>query len=115
MLSKRLTYQRKLHKKTQQEVADLIGLSRPAYTAYEIGNREPDYDTLKKISKIYNVSIDYLLGNSDEPNIEFKNEFEAFKNNPSLERWFKELPNSEEEDLEALKDMWEIIQRNKNK
>ena len=50
---------------TQQYIADRLGISRPTYTRYETGERDPDFDTLKKISNIFEVSIDYLLGNPD--------------------------------------------------
>jgi transcriptional regulator with XRE-family HTH domain len=33
---------------------------------YELGNREPSFDLLQQISKIFNVSVDYLLGNETE-------------------------------------------------
>ena len=48
---------------TQQEVASAIGQSANNYARYERGERQPDYDTLKKISKFYNVRIDYILCN----------------------------------------------------
>lgn len=47
---------------TQSTVADKLGITRPAYTAYESGNREPDFSLLSKLANIYNVSTDYLLG-----------------------------------------------------
>ena len=67
MLSVRLISLRKSHKKTQQDVADYLGLTRPAYTAYERGNRQPDYTILQKLADYYDVSTDYLLGRSDNP------------------------------------------------
>ena len=47
---------------TQNAVAERLGITRPAYTAYESGNREPDFELLSKLASIYNVSTDYLLG-----------------------------------------------------
>ena len=49
---------------TQQALADYLGISRQAYANYENGNRSPDYQTLKKLSSYFSVSVDYLLGNS---------------------------------------------------
>ncbi|MFD2924207.1 helix-turn-helix domain-containing protein [Halobacillus naozhouensis] len=65
MLKNRLISLRKSKNKTQQELADLLGISRPAYTAYERGNRNPDYETLSKLADYYGVTTDYLLGRSD--------------------------------------------------
>ena len=36
---------RKALKKTQQEMADYLGISRQAYRNYETGKREPDYES----------------------------------------------------------------------
>lgn len=63
----RLTELRKMNNYTQQQVADFLGISRGAYSNYEIGNREPDADTLAKLAELYDVSVDYILG-LDEPN-----------------------------------------------
>lgn len=46
----------------QEEVAGKLGVSRTAYVRYENGQRECSYETLRKLSSIFNVSIDYLLG-----------------------------------------------------
>ena len=53
---------RESQNKTQQNLADFLGVSRPTYTRYENGEREPDFLTLKKLSEYFDVSIDYLLG-----------------------------------------------------
>lgn len=65
MFNVRLTSLRKKKNKTQQELADYLGLTRPAYTAYERGNRSPDYDTLQKIADYFGVTTDYLLGRTE--------------------------------------------------
>ena len=48
-------------KMTQQEVADKLGITRPAYTAYESGKREPDFSILQSLANIFDVTTDYLL------------------------------------------------------
>lgn len=50
---------RKAMKKTQQEMADYLGISRQAYSNYETGKREPDYETLLKLGEYLDCSIDY--------------------------------------------------------
>lgn len=47
---------------TQSELAKLLGISPSAVRMYETGQRSPDYDTLKRIASLFNVSTDYLLG-----------------------------------------------------
>lgn len=52
---------------TQKEVADSIGVAKSTYSLYESGQREPNVQTIKKISDVLNVSADELLGLSSEP------------------------------------------------
>lgn len=47
---------------TQQYVADLLYINRRTYSSYETGKRTMSPDILIKLSKIHQVSVDYLLG-----------------------------------------------------
>lgn len=47
---------------TQQEVAELVHVERGVYTNWELGNRNPNYENLSMLACIFDVSIDYLLG-----------------------------------------------------
>ena len=49
---------------TQEQLAKSIGISRAALSHYEKSRREPDYKTLVKIANYFNVTTDYILGNS---------------------------------------------------
>jgi len=51
---------------TQQQVADLLNIKQQSYIRYEYGTGEPSINTLIKLTEIFNVSADYLLGISDE-------------------------------------------------
>ena len=52
---------------SQKDVADIIGVAKSTYSLYESGNREPNVQTIKKISDALNVSADELLGLNDQP------------------------------------------------
>lgn len=58
---------RKAMHKTQQEVAAYLGISRQAYSNYEAGKREPDFETLLKLGEYFDCSVDYLLGTKNDP------------------------------------------------
>lgn len=49
-------------KLTQQQLADLLGLTKSVISAYENGLSYPAYDVLIKIARIFKVSTDFLLG-----------------------------------------------------
>lgn len=51
---------------SQQTIADLIGVTRQAYGYYESGARKPDPLTLSKIADVLGVSVDMILGRSDD-------------------------------------------------
>lgn len=64
--SERLKNLRKQAHLTQTDVAEKLGISQQAYASWERGIKKPTQDNLVKIAQILNVSIDYLVGNSDE-------------------------------------------------
>lgn len=50
---------------TQKQLAEKLNIRQQSYARYENGEGEPNLETLVMISKIFDVSIDYLLGNSE--------------------------------------------------
>jgi transcriptional regulator with XRE-family HTH domain len=66
-LGKRIATLRAKKKLTQNELADLTGISRSRLSLYEIDKREPDADTIKQIAVFFGITTDYLLGITDDP------------------------------------------------
>ena len=52
---------------TQKEMAKKLNCSQQVYSNYELGQRDIPTDVLIKLSDIYKVSVDYILGISDNP------------------------------------------------
>lgn len=48
----------------QKDVAAFLDIDRTTYVKWENGNTEPNQDALLKLAEYFNVSVDYLLGNS---------------------------------------------------
>ena len=46
---------------TQFDVANALGVERSTYTYYELGKTLPDWQTIKKLAKIFNVDYYDLL------------------------------------------------------
>ncbi len=67
--SERLTYLRKLHKLTQKQLAAEVELSELAIQHYESQRRKPAYDALLNLANYFDVSLDYLTGRTDNPEI----------------------------------------------
>jgi len=64
---KRIRDLREDHDFTQKQLAKKLNCSQQVYSNYELGQRDIPTDILIKLSKIYNVSVDYILGLSDSP------------------------------------------------
>ncbi|OLS39098.1 helix-turn-helix domain-containing protein [Bacillus sp. MRMR6] len=89
MLSERLSKLRNENNKTQKQVADYLKITRPAYTAYERGTRQPDYETLQKLADYFNTTTDDLLGRETNDQGKEKSAEELIED-PQLGLWFKE-------------------------
>ena len=55
---------------TQKQVAKILNCSQQVYSNYELGQRDIPTDILIQLSRLYKVSIDYILGISDIPKIQ---------------------------------------------
>ena len=104
---------------TQRELAARINLNASVMNRIESNDRPVKDSELLSLANIFEVSTDYLLGRTDTtaPTSQDKDEqeFQAFINDPELGVWYKELPNSDEEELRKLRTIWEMIKAEKNK
>lgn len=74
MLAKKLKDLREDHDLTQIDLSKKLNITPASISRWESGINAPDYETLIKLAKLYNVSIDYLLGLSEIK--KYKNELE---------------------------------------
>lgn len=51
----------------QREVAEYLNCSQQVYSNYELGQRDVPSETLIRLSRLYNVSVDYILSLTDDP------------------------------------------------
>lgn len=54
---------------TLEELGKKVGSTRGTIGNYENGNKKPSLDTLIKLADYFNVSIDYLVGRTDDPQL----------------------------------------------
>ena len=50
---------------TQKEVAEILGMSQTGYSKYETGENDIPTNILIRLARLYNTSIDYILGETD--------------------------------------------------
>lgn len=52
---------------SQQALADELGVAQSTIANWEGGRREPNHETLVKLADFFQVTVDYLMGRSDDP------------------------------------------------
>ena len=50
----------------QKELSEILNVSQVTYSYYEIGKRQIPIESLKRLARFYDVSVDYLLYMTDE-------------------------------------------------
>ncbi len=65
MLSLRMMFLRKMHHMTQAQLAQALHISPSAVGMYEQGRRVPDLQILVGMSRLFHVSLDYLITGSE--------------------------------------------------
>jgi len=65
LFGERLAAIRKIKKVSQEELAKMIGVHAPVIGRYERGEVKPSIEVATKIANALEVSLDYLVGNSD--------------------------------------------------
>ncbi len=65
LFKEKLKELRVYHNLSQKELAEKLEVSQRSISSWETGFRQPDFETLEKISKFFNVTTDYLLGISE--------------------------------------------------
>lgn len=69
MFFRRIRDLREDHDMKQATLAKELNMSQPQYQLYESGNRTIPVDILIQLSDIYHVSIDYILGRSNDKKV----------------------------------------------
>ena len=83
----RLKELRQSYKATPEYMADLLGIIKRSYQRYEAlgpNGREPKFEVLLRIADYFCVSLDWLLGRTDDPRRDFfyPHAVAAFKTHP---------------------------------
>ena len=64
---RRIRELREDHDLTQKTVAERLGMKQPQYFRYEQGYRDVPSDILIQLADLYDTTVDYLLGRTDDP------------------------------------------------
>lgn len=89
---------------TQEEFARSLGLSKSTYNNYETGARDPGAPFLIQVSKMYNITVDYLVGRSSNPHRYFSEAEEFTAQNDSECQLLRNYRSLNDEGQEKLLD-----------
>lgn len=70
MVYKRIKDLREDKDLTQKEMSKILNCSQQVYSNYELGQRDIPTDILIKLSRFHKVSVDYILGITENPKIQ---------------------------------------------
>ncbi|HHV79055.1 MAG TPA: helix-turn-helix transcriptional regulator [Firmicutes bacterium] len=74
---------------SQRELAKLLVIAPSTLAMYELGQREPDFEIATKIADFFDVSVDYLLGRTDDPRPLRKQIEDAVEGDPELKEFWE--------------------------
>lgn len=92
-LSEKICYCRKKSGKSQEALAEQLGVSRQAVSKWETGEAEPELKKLRLLAEVFGVSTDWLLSD-DEPQEEAKSDFETGQSAKHYPDWIDSLPGT---------------------
>lgn len=92
---------------TQKDMADKFNISQQAYAKWELESANPTKNVITKLASIFNVSVDYLVGKTDQKNSDEVGEVEMLFRSTSLDM-------TDEEKLIFKKELIEFMRERKN-
>ena len=92
-LSEKICYCRKKSGKSQEALAEQLGVSRQAVSKWETGEAEPELKKLRLLAEVFGVSTDWLLSD-DEPQEEEKSDFETGQSAKHYPDWIDSRPGT---------------------
>lgn len=88
---------------SQQQLADVIGVSQQSINKYENHNIEPDIFTLTALADFFDTSVDYLIGHSEINRIiEPVNPYDLNSDESNLIDRYRKLNKSEKESINLV-------------
>lgn len=101
---------------SQNELAEKLGMSASRISMYEVGKREPDFETEEKIADFFNTDLNTLRGRDVEQDKYYLNEettkmAQSIFENKELRMLFDAAQDAEPEDLQTVHAMLLALKR----
>ena len=105
-MNNRIRELRKSRGLTMKQLGDVLGLTESTISQYENDKRQPDYETLLRLSEYFGVSVGYILGAEEEKtplvngDEELTELLEMLKTRPECRMLFQLSKDATKEDVE---------------
>jgi len=104
---------RKNSKITQEQLGNAIGVSKMAISYFEKGKKSPGRESLKKIADYFGVTTDYLLGRSEDPELNEEEDKVVSEEGKNIMSLIESLPEDERKKAWEQLEMYVTYMQNK--
>ncbi|HDR7611428.1 TPA: helix-turn-helix transcriptional regulator [Bacillus mycoides] len=113
MIGEKIKELRKNSKITQEQLGNAIGVSKMAVSYFEKGKKSPGRETLEKIADYFNVTTDYLLGRSEDPELNEEENKTVTEEGKNIMAIIESLPEDERKKAWEQLEMYVTYKLNK--
>ncbi|HDR3313513.1 MULTISPECIES: helix-turn-helix domain-containing protein [Bacillus] len=113
MIGEKIKELRKNSKITQEQLGNAIGVSKMAISYFEKGKKSPGRESLKKIADYFGVTTDYLLGRSEDPELNEEEDKVVSEEGKNIMSLIESLPEDERKKAWEQLEMYVTYMQNK--
>lgn len=113
MIGEKIKELRKNNKITQEQLGNAIGVSKMAISYFEKGKKSPGRESLKKIADYFGVTTDYLLGRSEDPELNEEEDKVVSEEGKNIMSLIESLPEDERKKAWEQLEMYVTYMQNK--
>ncbi|PFD33595.1 transcriptional regulator [Bacillus cereus] len=113
MIGEKIKDLRKNNKITQEQLGNAIGVSKMAISYFEKGKKSPGRESLEKIADYFDVTTDYLLGRSEDPELNEEENKIVTEEGKNILALIESLPEDERKKAWEQLEMYVTYMKNK--
>ncbi|KMN42304.1 MULTISPECIES: helix-turn-helix domain-containing protein [Bacillus] len=113
MIGEKIKELRKNNKITQEQLGNAIGVSKMAISYFEKGKKSPGRESLEKIADYFDVTTDYLLGRSEDPELNEEENKIVTEEGKNILALIESLPEDERKKAWEQLEMYVTYMQNK--
>lgn len=113
LIGEKIKELRKNKKISQEQLGNAVGVSKMAISYFEKGKKAPSRETLEKIADYFDVTTDYLLGRSEDPELNEEEDKIVSEEGKNILALIESLPEDERKKAWEQLEMYVTYMQNK--